>query len=142
MRKQSFDRVRKTLCILLAVLLLVSLTAASASAWYNKKGEVIAPPEKAKEAKLPAPVESAPAPVESVPAPEIAPAPSALGCAGGFGGCGGFGECGGFGGCGGFGNCDRFGCCGRCGDEKKIAVITAVRASVAEGEGCFDRVLW
>lgn len=123
MGKQSYERVRKTLCILLAILLLVSLTAASASAWYNKKGEVIGPPEKAKEEKI-------------VPAPEIAPAPGPLGCAGGFGNCGEFGEC-----CG-FGDCDRFGCCGRCGDEKKIAVITAVRVAVAKGEGCFDKVLW
>ena len=69
MRKQSFDRVRKTLCILLAVLLLVSLTAASASAWYNKKGEIIAPPEKPK-AETPKETK-----VASVPAPEIAPAP-------------------------------------------------------------------
>ena len=126
MRKQSFDRVKKTLCILLAILLLVSLTAASASAWYNKKGEVIAPPEKP---KVEAPkVASAPAPA---PAPVIAPVASPLGCAGGFG------ECGGFGGC-----CDIFGNCGRCGNEKKIAVITAVRVGVAKGEGCFDRVLW
>jgi hypothetical protein len=130
MRKQSFDRVKRTLCILLAVLLLVSLTAASASAWYNKKGEIIAPPEKpkvetTKETK-----------VANVPAPVIAPAPSPVGCAGGFGGCGEFG------GCCGFGDCDRFGCCGRCGNEKKIAVITAVRVAFAKGEGCFDRDWW
>ena len=124
MRKQSFDRVKRTLCILLAVLLLVSLTAASASAWYNKKGEIIAPPEKP---KVETPKE---AKVASVPAPEIAPAPSALGCAGGFGGCDEFG------------GCDRFGGCGRCGDEKKISVITAVRVGFAKGEGCFDRDLW
>jgi hypothetical protein len=122
MRKQSFDRVRKTLCIMLAVLFLVSLTAASASAWYNKKGEIIAPPEKP-EAK------SAPAPV-SVPAPVIAPALSPSGCAGGFGGCNEFG-----------GSCG-FGSCGKCCDKKKIAVITAVRVAVAKGDGCFDRVLW
>lgn len=130
MGKQSFDRVRKTLCILLAVLLLVSLTAVSASAWYNKKGEVIAPPEKP---KVETPKEEK---VASVPAPEIAPAPGPLGCADGFGNCGEFGEC-----CG-FGDCDRFGCCGRCGDEKKVAAITAVRVAVAKGEGCFDKVLW
>jgi hypothetical protein len=116
MRKQSFDSVRKTLCITLAVLFLVSLTAASASAWYNKKGEIIAPPEKPE-------VKSAPAPV-SVPAPVIAPALSPSGCAGGFGG-----SCG-------------FGSCGKCCDKKKIAVITAVRVAVAKGDGCFDRVFW
>jgi len=136
MRKQSFDRIKKTLCILLAVLLLVSLTAASASAWYNKKGEIIAPPEKP---KVETPKE---AKVASVPAPEIAPAPSALGCAGGFGGCDEFGGCDRFGGCDEFGGCDRFGGCGRCGDEKKISVITAVRVGFAKGEGCFDRDLW
>lgn len=136
MGKQSFDRVRKTLCILLAILLLVSLTAASASAWYNKKGEVIGPPEKA---KVETPKEEK---VASAPAPEIVPAPSPLGCAGGVGNCGGFGECGEFGSCGRFGECDRFGCCGRCGDENKIAAITAVRVGFAEGEGCFDKVLW
>jgi len=43
----------------------------------------------------------------------------------------------GFGGCGGFdGGCG--GCGGGCGDDKRIAVITAVRAVVARGEGCFD----
>lgn len=51
---------------------------------------------------------------------------------GGFDGLGLFGGCGGFdGGCGGCGRgCDR--------DDKRIAVITAVRAVVARGEGCFD----
>jgi hypothetical protein len=45
-----------------------------------------------------------------------------LGWGGGWGnGCGG--------GCGG---------CGGCGDDRRIAVITAVRAVVAKGEGCFD----
>lgn len=130
MRKQSFDGIRKTLCILLAVLFLVSLTAASASAWYNKKGEIIAPPEKPEAKSAPAP---APAPV---PAPVIAPAPVPSGCAGGFGGCNEFGRS-----CG-FGGCCRFGSCGKCCDNKKIAVITAVRVAVAKGEGCFDRVLW
>jgi hypothetical protein len=38
------------------------------------------------------------------------------------------------GGCGGCGGCDRG--CG--GDDKRIAVITAVRAIAAKGEGCFD----
>jgi hypothetical protein len=53
------------------------------------------------------------------------------GCGDGILGLGGFG---GFGGCGGFD-----GGCGRgCGDDKRIAVITAVRAVVARGEGCFD----
>ena len=43
----------------------------------------------------------------------------------GFGlGCGGFD-----GGCGG---------CGGCGGDKKIRVITAVRAVFAKGDGCFD----
>ena len=32
--------------------------------------------------------------------------------------------------------------CGRCGDEKRIAVITAVRAVAAKGEGCFDGKFW
>jgi hypothetical protein len=50
----------------------------------------------------------------------------------GFDGLGGLGGFGGFdGGCGGFGRgCDR--------DDKRIAVITAVRVVVAKGEGCFD----
>ena len=53
-----------------------------------------------------------------------------LGRGRGFDGFGGLG-CGGFGGgCGGFG--------GGCGDDKKIAVITAVRAVFAKGDGCFD----
>ncbi len=68
MSKQSFDRARKILCILLAVLFLVSLTAASASAWYDKKGEIVAPPEKAKEKSVPAPKETK---VASVPTPVI-----------------------------------------------------------------------
>ncbi len=46
----------------------------------------------------------------------------------------GFGLLGGLdGGCGG---------CGGCGDEKRIAVITAVRAVAAKGEGCFDGRFW
>lgn len=123
MRKQSFDRVRKTLCILLAVLLLVSLTAASASAWYNKKGEVIAPPEKAKEEKLPAPKETK---VESVPTPVVAEAPNLLDT-----------------GCDSCNNCD-WGCenCDCDNDKTKIAVITAVRVGFAKGDGCFDRKWW
>ena len=52
------------------------------------------------------------------------------GCGDGILGLGGLGGFGGFGGCGG---------CGRgCGDDKRIAVITAVRAVAARGEGCFD----
>ena len=44
-----------------------------------------------------------------------------------FRGCGcGFGGCGFDGGCG----CDK--------DDKRISVITAVRAVCARGEGCFD----
>ena len=44
------------------------------------------------------------------------------------------GGCGWGGGCGGWD-----GGCGRgCGDDKRIAVITAVRAVAARGEGCFD----
>ena len=44
----------------------------------------------------------------------------------GLGGCGGFD-----GGCGGCGRgCDR--------DDKRISVITAVRAVCARGDGCFD----
>ena len=41
------------------------------------------------------------------------------------------------------GACGGCGCnnCG-CGDNKRIAVITAVRAGFAKGEGCFDRDLW
>ena len=35
-------------------------------------------------------------------------------------------------GCGGCGGCG-------CGDEKRIAVITAVRAVAASGDGCFDK---
>ena len=52
------------------------------------------------------------------------------GCGVGILGLGGLGGFGGFGGCGG---CDR-----GCGDDKRIAVITAVRAVAARGEGCFD----
>ena len=52
------------------------------------------------------------------------------GCGDGILGLGGLGGFGGFGGCGG---------CGRgCGDDKRIAVITAVRAIAARGDGCFD----
>ena len=56
----------------------------------------------------------------------------------GFDGLGGLGRFGGFdGGCGGCGGFD--GGCGRgCGDDKRISVITAVRAITARGEGCFD----
>jgi len=58
----------------------------------------------------------------------------------GFDGLGGLGGLGGFdGGCGGCGGFD--GGCGRgrgCGDDKRIAVITAVRAICAQGDGCFD----
>lgn len=113
MSKQSFDKVRKMLYILLVVLFLVSLTAASASAWYNKKGEIVSPPEKNTTKSVPAPKETK---VASVPAPVIATAPSALnwdwGC----------------------NNCDN--------DKTKIAVITAVRVGFAEGEGCFDCDFW
>jgi len=57
----------------------------------------------------------------------------------GFDGLGGLGGFGGFdGGCGGCGG----GCGGRgrgCGgDDKRIAVITAIRAVAASGDGCFD----
>ena len=48
--------IKKTIGILLVVLFLVSLTAASASAWYNKKGEIISPPETTKKVHAPAPV--------------------------------------------------------------------------------------
>jgi hypothetical protein len=52
----------------------------------------------------------------------------------GFDGLGGLGGFGGFdGGCGGCG-----GGCGCGGDDKRIAVITAVRAIAARGDGCFD----
>ena len=35
------------------------------------------------------------------------------------------------------------GVCGRgCGDDKRIAVITAVRAVAAKGDGCFDGKFW
>jgi hypothetical protein len=129
MRKQSFDGVRKALCILLTVLFLVSLTAASASAWYNKKGEVVSAPETTTPGNVPAPKITA---TPSVPTPVIATAPSALGA-----GCNSCNKCGL-----GCNNCG-FGGCGGCGcDDKKIAVITAVRAGFAKGEGCFDRDLW
>ena len=36
------------------------------------------------------------------------------------------------------GGCGACGC--GCGDDKKIAVITAVRAIAAKGDGCFDRL--
>jgi hypothetical protein len=123
MRKQSFDGVRKTLCILLTVLFLVSLTAASASAWYNKKGEVVSAPEKTTPGNVSPPKITA---TPSAPTPVIATAPSALGA-----GCNSCNNCG-------------WGCknCGCEGDKTKIAVITAVRAGFAKGEGCFDRVLW
>jgi hypothetical protein len=49
-----------------------------------------------------------------------------------FRGCG-LGACG----CGGFEGCGRCGCDK---DDKKISVITAVRAVCAQGEGCFDKV--
>jgi hypothetical protein len=67
---------------------------------------------------------------------------------GGCGGCGGFdGGCrrkgrgfdglGGLGGCGGFdGGCGRG--CDR--DDKRISVITAIRAVIAKGDGSFDHV--
>jgi hypothetical protein len=55
----------------------------------------------------------------------------------GFDGLGGLGGCGGFdGGCGGCGGFD--GGCRRGGDDKRIAIITAVRAIAAKGDGCFD----
>jgi hypothetical protein len=44
----------------------------------------------------------------------------------------------GLGGLGGFGGWGGRGCGGGCGDDKRIAVITAVRAVFARGEGCFD----
>jgi hypothetical protein len=55
------------------------------------------------------------------------------GCGNGILGRGRFDGFGGFGGCGG---------CGGCGDDKRIAVITAVRAVAAKGEGCFDGRFW
>ena len=39
-------------------------------------------------------------------------------------------------GCGGCGCNNNCGC--GCGDDKRIAVITAVRAVAAKGDGCFD----
>jgi hypothetical protein len=67
-----------------------------------------------------------------------------------MGGCGGFPFLGrgrgdglfGFGGLGGCGGGCNWGGCGGCGDDKKIAVITAVRAIVAKGDGCFDGKWW
>ncbi|PAV12007.1 hypothetical protein ASJ81_08195 [Methanosarcina spelaei] len=54
MREQRFNKIKKTVFILLAVFLVVSLTAASASAWYSKtsdgKCKVVAK-EEVKEAK-------------------------------------------------------------------------------------------
>lgn len=46
--------------------------------------------------------------------------------------CCGLGACG----CGGFDGC---GCGCKKEDDKKIAVITAIRAVCAQGEGCFDK---
>lgn len=117
MRKQSFDRVRKALCTLLVVLLLVSLTATSASAWYNKKGEIVAPPEKAK-VETPKETKAACAPAPVTAPPVTATAPSA------FGGCYGFGDC------------------GRCCNEWEVSVITTVCTCFTESYGCFDRILW
>jgi hypothetical protein len=57
----------------------------------------------------------------------------------GLGGLGGFGGFdGGCGGCGGFGGWGGRGCGRGCGGDKRIAVITAVRAVAASGDGCFD----
>jgi hypothetical protein len=39
MREQRFNKIKKTVFILLAVFLVVSLTAASASAWYSKTSD-------------------------------------------------------------------------------------------------------
>jgi hypothetical protein len=44
----------------------------------------------------------------------------------------------GCGGCGGDGGCG--GGCGCGGDDKRIAVITAVRAIAAKGDGCFNNI--
>lgn len=49
-------------------------------------------------------------------------------CGCGFGACG----CGGFEGCGRGCGCDK--------DDKKVSVITAVRAVCAQGDGCFDKI--
>lgn len=141
MRKQLFDRVRKKLCILLVVLLLVSLTATSASAWYNKKGEIVAPPEKAKvetpkENKapcVPAPVTAPLVTAPLVTAPPVTAPPVTVPAPGAFGGCSRFDDCRG---CGGFGDC------GRCCDKWKVSTITTVCACFIEGDGCFDRILW
>ncbi|RPJ69756.1 MAG: hypothetical protein EHM20_16105 [Alphaproteobacteria bacterium] len=125
MRKQSFDGVRKTVCILLAVLFLVSLTAASASAWYNKKGEIVSAPETTTTGNVTTPVTTTTGNVStpvttttvSTSTPKIAAAAGALGT-----------------------KCDS---CNKCDDNKlKVTVITAVRAGFAEGDGCFDRPLW
>lgn len=132
MRKHSFDRVRKTLCTLLVVLLLVSLTATSASAWYNKKGEIVAPPEKAKvETPKETKAASVPAPVTApVTAPPVmATAPSA------FGDCYGFG-CGGGCGDGWWGDCG----CG-C-DKPEASCVTAVRACKIKGGDGWDGGWW
>jgi hypothetical protein len=109
--------IKKTIGILLVVLFLVSLTAASASAWYNKKGEIISPPETTKKVRAPAPV--------------AVTAPRALGGYGDYGGCG-YGRCGygGWGGCG----------CGDTCDDKKGCFITAVRAGCFKGD--FDLDSW
>ena len=54
MREQRFNKIKNTVFILLAVFLVISLTAASASAWYSKtsdgKCKVVAK-EEVKEAK-------------------------------------------------------------------------------------------
>ncbi|HWQ47629.1 MAG TPA: hypothetical protein VN414_01540 [Methanosarcina sp.] len=39
MREQKFNKIKKTVFILLAVFLVISLTAASASAWYSKTSD-------------------------------------------------------------------------------------------------------
>lgn len=109
--------IKKTIGILLVVLFLVSLTAASASAWYNKKGEIISPPETTKKVRAPAPV--------------AVTAPRALGGYGDYGGCG-YDRCG-YGGWGGYG-------CGDTCDDKKGCFITAVRAGCFKGD--FDLDSW
>ncbi|HII91762.1 MAG TPA: hypothetical protein HA262_06225, partial [Methanosarcina sp.] len=54
MREQRFNKIKNTVFILFAVFLVISLTAASASAWYSKtsdgKCKVVAK-EEVKEAK-------------------------------------------------------------------------------------------
>ena len=53
-------------------------------------------------------------------------------------GCDDRGRCGlGACGCGGFDGCGRCGCDK---DDKKVSIITAVRAVCAQGEGCFDKI--